>query len=449
MKEFKINEKLTLKLEKNKTVIYVDGESFKQCKYLMLNIPVDEITQVNNLKSIDEVSEKLSHDLEPSDGLMRVNKIPPEIEFWGHCSNLQVWYENNYDTKLLHSNLSFPLLKKLTEAGDLLAKKVFKEEIAKRYNTGVESVRTYLKNGEYLNYLTKEEFYTLLDTEYDIIKELVVLTDSDRLKIDIKNGKVIGITHHGLKLEQVPNPIRRLTSLKKLDLSINLIKEIPEWIGELQSLKELNFNTNKLIRLPNSMGNLKMLEILEVYNNNLKELPDSIGRLRLLRRLSLFNNQIQRLPPEIGDLESLEELKVYENRLEELPETIGNLKKLNALNLKKNILRTIPATMGNLTSLEVLILDENNLSELPDETGKLYLLELLSISNNKFNKLPKSFETLTSLKRIFFDGNPFKGIPGFVYKLPNLRLISIRNTNINKSGIMKKSFKKKDVEIYK
>ena len=42
-KEFSINEFLKLKLEKNKTVIYIAGEPFKQCKYLLLNIAVEEI----------------------------------------------------------------------------------------------------------------------------------------------------------------------------------------------------------------------------------------------------------------------------------------------------------------------------------------------------------------------------------------------------------------------
>ena len=151
LKKFRINQYLTLKLEEDKTIIYIEEESFRQCKYLLLNIPIKDITSVNELESIDEASEKLSHDLEPSDEFSRINEIPPEIEFWGHCSNLQVWYENDYDTKLLHSNLAFPLLKKLTEVGDPLAKKVFKEEIAKRYNTGVERVRKYLEDRKYLN----------------------------------------------------------------------------------------------------------------------------------------------------------------------------------------------------------------------------------------------------------------------------------------------------------
>ena len=44
---------------------------------------------------------------------------------------MQVWAEHNYYTRLLHRDITFPLLKKLTEGGDPLARKVFKEEIAK------------------------------------------------------------------------------------------------------------------------------------------------------------------------------------------------------------------------------------------------------------------------------------------------------------------------------
>ncbi len=105
-REFKVNEYITLRLEENKTIIYVSGERFSQCKFLLLDIPIDKMSTFDELKSIDEVEEKLDHLME-SDQQNRI-KIPAEIEFWGHCSNLQVWYENDYDTRLLHSNLAFP-----------------------------------------------------------------------------------------------------------------------------------------------------------------------------------------------------------------------------------------------------------------------------------------------------------------------------------------------------
>ena len=446
-KKFRINQYLTLKLEEDKTIIYIEEESFRQCKYLLLNIPIKDITFVNELESIDEASEKLSHDLEPSDEFSRVNEIPPEIEFWGHCSNLQVWYENDYDTKLLHSNLAFPLLKKLTEVGDPLAKKVFKEEIAKRYNTGVESVRTYLENRNYLNYLTKEEFYSLLDTEYDLIKELEELTYKDWLKIEIKNGEVIGLTHHGEKLTQFPDPIRKLNGLQKLDLSFNLIKRVPEWIGELESLRQLYLNHNKLIKLPDSIGELKKLEVFEAIDNELTNLPESIGNLKSLKKLNLFNNKLKEMPSSIGGLTRLEELDLHENNIDSIPESIGGLKNLKILDIGRNNITFVPDSIGNLCSLEILCINENHIDELSDTLQNLNKLEILDISKNNFSSLRKPFESLVSLRKLNLSGNPFKGIPGFVYKLPNLHLINIKDTQIRKSGIMKKNLKE-DVEIY-
>ncbi len=61
----------------------------------------------------------------------------------------------------MHSNLAFPLLKKLTEAGDPMAKKVFKNEIAKRFESGNNTVRIYLLIEGFLKELNKEEITAL------------------------------------------------------------------------------------------------------------------------------------------------------------------------------------------------------------------------------------------------------------------------------------------------
>ncbi len=168
MKEFKINENITLKLEeelidkresikKTKTNIYVNGKKFKYCSFLLVEIPIEEITSLNDLDSIDEAEEKLDSSLEEHKENPFDYKISPEVEFWGHCSNLQVWVENNYNTKLLHRNLAFPLLKRLTEIGDPVAKKVFKEEIVQRFLSCHLPVIHYLLFNNYLDYLSNEE----------------------------------------------------------------------------------------------------------------------------------------------------------------------------------------------------------------------------------------------------------------------------------------------------
>ncbi|TFG21920.1 MAG: hypothetical protein EU529_12090 [Promethearchaeota archaeon] len=154
--KFKINEFLSLKLDSDtgETIIRVDGKNFMICKSLLLQIPTDNIYTFNEIQSIDELEDIIEfYDQD--------YEISPETEFRGHCSNLQAWYENDYDTRILVKHIAFPLLKKLTEAGDSLAKKVFKEEIASRYASGFPTVVEYLKNEGYLNYLTENELKSL------------------------------------------------------------------------------------------------------------------------------------------------------------------------------------------------------------------------------------------------------------------------------------------------
>ncbi len=152
-KEFKVNEYITLKLEGEKTNIYVKEQLFNQCKFLLLNIPVDKISTFDEIESIDEAAEKLDRSLERMD--MVASRIPPETEFWGHCSNMQVWVEHEYDTRLLHSNLAFPLLKKLSLIGDPIAKRALKEEIMKYLKSWYLPVVSYLFQNGYLEYLDK------------------------------------------------------------------------------------------------------------------------------------------------------------------------------------------------------------------------------------------------------------------------------------------------------
>ena len=175
MSEFRINDHLSLKLEKGKTIIYVEGEKFSQCKYLLLNIHIDKISTFDEIQSIDEASENFNKFLNASqDGTINPIEIPPEVEFWGHCSNLQVWAENRYDTRLLHRNLAFPLLNKLAEVGDLLAKVVFKEEIIKRFSSGERTVMQFLMSKRYFEMLDEEELETYFFSMPRLFKEFFI-----------------------------------------------------------------------------------------------------------------------------------------------------------------------------------------------------------------------------------------------------------------------------------
>jgi len=154
--EFKINDYLTLKLMDERTEVFVNNKQILICKGLKINLPLSEVNKLDQFNSIDDLEQYInSHPVQDT-----IN-IPPKTEFWGHCSNLQAWAEHNYDTRLIHSNIAFPLLRKLFLAGDKIAKRVFKEEIAKRYNSHDPRVIQFLKENGYLYYLNNHEIESL------------------------------------------------------------------------------------------------------------------------------------------------------------------------------------------------------------------------------------------------------------------------------------------------
>ena len=182
MNEFAINDFISLKLEGGKTNIYVKGERFDQCKYLMITIPIEESKKFDEIDSIDEAADMIGWTSEEKDGIKY--EINSKTEFWGHCSNLQVWCEHDYDTRFLHSNLSFPLLIKLAEVGDPIAKKIFKEEIAKRFESGYPTVITCIIEEGLLDYLNSEERMYLIEQTIPIILKSIE-NYSKYLKIEI------------------------------------------------------------------------------------------------------------------------------------------------------------------------------------------------------------------------------------------------------------------------
>ena len=222
MKVFKVNEYITLKLEAGKTNIYVKNQRFYQCKFLLLNIPIEKISSFDEIESIDE-AERLNFQVL---GRQTIS-IPSDVEFWGHCSNLQVWAENNYNTRLLHRNIAFPLLKRLTEVGDPLAIKVFREEIVKRFLSGTPKVKHFLSLG-YLDYLNTEEKNTLfkeisLNLKENIFKPISrndwedfyysFNTLSKLIKLKVKSAKT-------LMIESIETLIKN-EDIEKINIVIN------------------------------------------------------------------------------------------------------------------------------------------------------------------------------------------------------------------------------------
>jgi len=109
MKEFMSNNYFSLRLENEKTNIYVNNKKFQQCKYILIDIPIDVLND-DELESIDEYIDEYKK--VKASIKMKAEKLPPVVEFWGHCSNLHYWYLQQYDTNIIHHEWGFLTVKK-------------------------------------------------------------------------------------------------------------------------------------------------------------------------------------------------------------------------------------------------------------------------------------------------------------------------------------------------
>jgi len=314
--EFKINKYLSLKLENGKTNIYVNDRIFKNCKFLLLDIPIDEVEGFNEIESIDEAEERLDRSLEPISRSRRNSDIiPPETEFWAHCSNLQVWYENDYDTRLLHRYLAFSLLRKLANAGDSTAKKVFNEEIVKRFLSEHFTVMEYLFELDYLGKLNNEEYEYMLEqletrgfNNYITYEgKIIDLYDPKYKSIRISATSLKDIS--GLADIQIDDILKiknleKLTDIEILDISGHKIAEI-KGLEVFINLKELRLWSNQITEIK-GFENLINIKKLWLDGNQITEIK-GLDNLENLEKLILYNNPIS----EIKGLENLKNLKYF------------------------------------------------------------------------------------------------------------------------------------------
>lgn len=399
MIEFKINDYIVLKLEDSKTNIYISDKLFKQCKFLLLNIPINNVEAYDEIASIDEAEEQLDGILEDNNDKI---SLRPDVEFWAHCSSLQAWYENGYDSCLLHRNLAFPLLKKLTEVGDSHAIRMFKEEIMKRLNSNHPNVIKYLIEEHFIDYLDREDVITSLinlqEAEIILMLEQLLKTkfriddtfehvEGGKFSISIQNKKIIRMQITGCSLKELPEIIKGFKNLKYFYICCNEFSYLPEWIGSFEHL-----------------------EILDASSCGLETIPSSIGKLNSLKMLKLSDNYITELPKSIGKLTNLIELDLSANRLNEIPSSIDRMGKIKYLDLSGNSLNNIPSEIGNLSNLEILFLELNHLQNVPDSMQNLKKLKRIDIVGNYLDQFPSFLLNLPEIKEIKINNKLMQGI---------------------------------------
>ena len=98
------------------------------------------------------------------------------------------------------------------------------------------------------------------------------------------------------QLETLPTEISQLTSLRRLDLTNNQLKELPTALFQLQrTITTLYLKGNQLEELPSEIFRLTALEELDLSNNQLKKLPAEVDQLTALMGLNLSGNQLEEL----------------------------------------------------------------------------------------------------------------------------------------------------------
>lgn len=176
-----------------------------------------------------------------------------------------------------------------------------------------------------------------------------------------KKTNILSLTEHNL--EEIPEPVFQLTSLRTLDISKNKLQRLGK-IGQLTELKSLNCEDNSL------------------HSSALSP----ISKLVKLQSLSLGKNQLENNPANQQSFPKLPQkiktLKINYNSFSSIPKTICTLSMLEKLDLANNNLASLPAEISNLVALTELNLDNNVIVSVPTELGKLTKLKVLSLKNN-------------------------------------------------------------------
>lgn len=239
--KFRLNEYIVLKLENKTTKIYVGGQEFLICKSLFILDPY-QYSEDLDINSIDDMFEKIDEiDRKIKSGELGLDS---ETEFWGHCSNLQVWAENDYDTNLLSSKISLPLLKRLCELGDKNAIRNYKKEIIKKFISNNLNTVVFMIENKLLEIFSLEELEVILG---DFNFKNLIKTKKISLKVKLESLKYL--TEKGSNIAE--NYYRNLIltkirggKVRNLEVLYNFehldFLDTEELIKELTNLKKKN-----------------------------------------------------------------------------------------------------------------------------------------------------------------------------------------------------------------
>lgn len=394
--EYKVNKYLTVRLENDRTYIYVNNRRFRQCMYLLMNISIEKAEEYSEINSIDEAAENLDRSLEGNPTL-----IEPQMEFWGHCSNIQAWAENDYDTRLLHRNLAFPLLRKLVEAGDPKAKRVFKEEIAIRLSSRHQTVFNYLFHQGYLKYLDINE----LESIFEDIQLPIINRTAGALNTIFDNNE---------------NPSERVISRNLFSVFKRFsTRHIPLIYSRIKKGIDEKYQKKLVDIIYEKYKDRKIFPKIQFINDNIEHFDSD--------KYTFVHYQTH----VVGIIQEEDMLSLIDKRIENIDKIRGlktHYDKIRELNLSNNLISNLKG-IERFPNVKILKLN-NNLLQNIELLSELEDLEKLSIKNNRL-KNSTDFEGFSKLKYLDLSGNQYlTKIPTSLSIIPNLKKCKLWNCNI-------------------
>jgi Leucine-rich repeat (LRR) protein len=180
--------------------------------------------------------------------------------------------------------------------------------------------------------------------------------------------------------------IKNYKSLKKLDLSLNIIEDL-SFLKSFKNLTVLNLSYNNISDLYFLKG-MNHLEELNLRNNQIKDIT-ALKDFKELINLNLRSNQISDIRV-LKDIKKLAILDLNKNEINDIY-VLNNLKELVSLNLGSNQIYDISVLKG-LKKLHSLFLSFNKISD--------------SIQLFHYYESGYEFNVIDANKRIYIDGNP-------------------------------------------
>ena len=235
------------------------------------------------------------------------------------------------------------------------------------------------------------------------------------------------ITYKSKNLDKIPeNILICRQTLKSLDLSLNVLRQIPADLRSFSLLTQLRLRGNKFTEIPKNLIEIHSLKMVDMSNNQITQIPSDISKMVNLNELLLGQNNISAIPAEIGKLAKLGNLSLPANQLSVLPSEFGKLTNLTFLDFSNNNFEKFPNVIGKIVSLKQLWFVYNKLSDLKGIENCTNLSQL-RMFNNRFSQLPSEIFKLTQIINLEFDHNAIRTIPSEIAEMKKLKSISLSN----------------------